>query len=317
MRALLQHGYGSGSSLTVGEAPVPTPDEASVLVKVQAASINALDWRMVEGKPFLVRFSVGLTRPKRAIRGVDVSGRVEQVRKSDSRFKVGDEVFGLGSGSFAEFTAADESELVHKPPSIPFADAATLGVAAFTALQGLRDHGEVQPGQSVLITGAGSGVGTFAIQIAKSLGARVTAVASTRNVELARSLGAEAVIDYTQESVIRRPDRFDLILDISGRDPLMALHRRLTPQGRIVMVGIHGGIGRIIAAGLLRRIRRARIRTFFAKTRVEDLRQLAELVVQGRVKPVIDRVYPLEEGAKAMTYVETHQVSGKVVLQVA
>ena len=318
MKAVVQDRYGSAQVLRLCDVEVPTPDERSVLVKVSAASINALDWRILSGRPVLIRlFGVGLLRPKRPIRGVDVAGRVEMVRRSDSRFKVGDEVFGLGSGTFAEYVAADESELQHKPPSVPFLEASTLGVAAFTALQALRDVAHVRTGQRVHITAAGSGVGTFAVQLAKWMGARVTAVTSSKNLELAHSIGADEVLDYTKVDFTRRAERFHAILDISGIRPMRACRRLLLPGGLLVVVGGRGMIGLLLKPAILHTVLRYPVRSMMAKPRVDDLRLLGELVAQGHLRPVIDRTFPLTELPAAMAYAMGHQVSGKIAITVA
>lgn len=316
MKAIVQDRYGSSQDLRLSEVEVPTLDESSVLVRVRAASINALDWRIVAGRPFLGRLlAFGLLRPKRRIRGVDVAGVVEAVGGKVSRFKVGDEVFGLGSGSFAEYAAADEKELDHKPSGVTFPQAATLGIAAITALQALRDLGHVERGQRVLVTAAGSGVGTFAVQLARSWGARVIAVTSSSNLELVRSLGAVDVIDYTKEDFTRRPERYDVILDISGTRGLIATHRALAPEGLLVLVGGRGGFGRFIKGGILRRFG-LRIRTLMARPRSADLRLLGDLVRRGELRPVIDREYPLNQAREAMAYAEEHRTQGKIVIDV-
>jgi NADPH:quinone reductase-like Zn-dependent oxidoreductase len=318
LKAVVQDRYGGPETLELREVPLPTPDETSVLVQVVAASVNALDWRFMRGKPWVGRlFGFGLLRPKRKVRGVDIAGRVTQVRKKDSRFRLGDEVFGLGSGAFAEYAAADESEITAKPAGVPFLPAATLGVAAVTALQGLRDHGHVKPGQKVLITGAGSGVGTFAVQLARWLGGTVTAVTNPRSVEAVRSLGPDLVLDYTKDEFLSRPERYDLVLDVSGKESIRRLTKLLVPGGVFVGVGVHGGFGRLVAAGLLRGLFRYPIRTFYAKVNPKDLRTLGELVASGQVHPVIDRKYPLSEVPNAMEYVDRHLVVGKVVIDVA
>ena len=237
--------------------------------------------------------------------------------KAGSRFKVGDAVFGLGSGSFAEYVAADESEITVKPDSVSFDDAATLGIAAFTALQGLRDRGRVRPGQSVAVTGAGSGVGTFAVQLAKWMGARVTAVTITENVDLLRSIGSDAVVDYRSEDFTQRPDRFDVIFDISGLNSMGALLTTLRPGGTLVIVGGRGGFGRFIRAGLRRLFLRQRVYSLMAKVNLDDLAQLGELVAQGKIRPVIERAYSLPETPQAMARAELHQARGKLVIHVA
>jgi len=316
MKALVQDRYGHADVVRIEEVDTPVPDATSVLLKVRSASVNGLDWRILSGRPLFGRFIFGLTRPKRRVRGVDVAGEVVAVRKPDSRFRVGDAVFGLGSGSFAEYVAADESELTVKPETVSFDDAATLGIAAFTALQGLRSHGSIQPGQSVVILGAGSGVGTFAVQIAKSMGARVTAVTSTQNVDLLRSIGADVIVDYRTEAFPVRPDRHDLIVDVSGLYSMGALLRTLRPGGRLVVVGARGGVGRFLSASLRRRILRQPTYGLLAQCKVEDLAELGKLVADGKVKPAIDQVYSLPDAGKALARAELHQARGKLVIHV-
>ncbi len=318
MKAIVQDRYGKADTLKLGDAETPVADATSVLLRVRSASVNSLDWRIMSGRPVILRFlGFGLTRPKRRIRGVDVAGEVIAVRKPDSRFKVGDAVFGLGSGSFAEYVAADERELTNKPDGVSFDDAATLGIAAFTALQALRDRGHVQPGQSVAITGAGSGVGTFAVQLAKWMGARVTAVTQTDNVEMLRSVGADLVLDYLKVDFTRGPDRFDVILDVSGLNGIGALMRTLKPAGSLVVVGGRGGFSRIIQAGLRRRLLRQRVWGLLAKPNVEDMAKLGSLVAEGKLKPVIEHVYLLPEAPEAMARAELHQAQGKLVIHVS
>ncbi len=318
MRAIVQDRYGHADSLRLVDVEMPVPDATDVLLRVRSASVNSLDWRIMSGRPFIGRFlGFGLTRPKRRIRGVDVAGEVVAVRKSDSRFKVGDAVYGLGSGSFAEYVAADERELSKKPDSVSFDDAATLGIAASTALQALRDRGHVRPGQSVAITGAGSGVGTFAVQLAKWMGARVTGVTRSANVEWLRSVGADVVVDYDQADFTRGPDRFDVIVDISGLNGMGALLRILKPGGTLVCVGGRGSFGRFVKAGLRRRLLRQPTWGLLAKPNVEDMAQLGSLVVQGSLKPAVDRVYSLAEAPEAMARAELRQARGKLVIHVS
>ena len=318
MRAIVQDRYGRADSLKLGEAQMPVADATSVLLRVRSASVNSMDWRIMSGRPIIGRLlGFGLTRPKRRIRGVDVAGEVIAVRKSDSRFKVGDAVFGLGSGSFAEYVAAEERELTNKPDEVSFDDAATLGIAAFTALQGLRDRGHVQPGQSVAITAAGSGVGTFAVQLAKWMGARVTAVTRTDNVETLQRVGADVVIDYHKTDFTRGPDRYDVIVDVSGLKGIGELLRALRPGGTLVVAGGRGGFGRFIQAGVRRRLLRQRVWSLLARPSVEDLAKLGSLVAQGKLKPVIDHVYTLPETPEAMARAELHQAQGKLVIHVS
>ena len=318
MKAIVQDRYGSADVLKLEDVDPPVPDDRSVLLRVRSASINGLDWRLMSGRPLIGRLlGFGLTRPKRRIRGVDVAGEVVTVRKSDSRFKVGDAVFGLGSGSFAEYVAADESQITAKPDGVSFDDAATLGIAALTALQAIRDLGHVRPGQSVLIAGAASGVGTFAVQLAKGSGARVTAVTSSENVDLLRSVGADEVIDYRKEDFTRRPDRYDVIFDISGLNSMGAVLRALRAGGSLIVVGGRGGFGRFLGAGLRRRILRQRVFGLFTKVKADDFAQLGALVAQGKIKPVIERVYSLSEVPEAMAHAELHRARGKLVVHVA
>ena len=318
MRAIVQDRYGSADVLRLAEVGVPAPDETSVLVKVRAASINALDWRTMKGDPFIGRLLFfGLRRPKRAVRGADVSGEVVSVRDQGTSLKPGDAVFGVGSGSFAEYVAADVREIVPKPPEIPFDQAATLGVAAVTALQGLRDIGKVRAQQSVLVLAAGSGVGSFAVPLAKWMGARVTGATSTRNIELVRSLGADRVLDYSKEDFTQGTEQFDCILDASGRYSLRACRRRLTPTGVHVVVGARGGIGRFVKVSLLGSLGNKQVRGFVGKVKVDDLRLLGELTAKGLLRPAIQQVFKLEETPAAMGLAERHAVGGKLVISVS
>lgn len=318
MKAIVQDRYGHADSLKLADVETPVPDATSVLLRVRSASVNSLDWRIMSGRPLVGRLlGFGLRRPKRRIRGVDVAGEVLAVRKSDSRFRVGDAVYGLGSGSFAEYVSADERELSKKPDGVTFDDAATLGIAAFTALQALRDRGHVRSGQSVAITGAGSGVGTFAVQLAKWMGARVTAVTRSENVELLRAVGADVVVDYDKSDFTRGPDRYDVIVDISGLNGIGALLRTLKPEGTLVCVGGRGGFGRFIQAGLRRRLLRQRVWGLLSKPNADDMARLGDLVVQGRLKPVVDHVYSLPEAPEAMAQAELRQARGKLVIHVS
>ncbi len=318
MKAVVQDRYGNADALKLIDTETPVPDPTSVLLRVRSASVNNLDCRLMSGRPIVLRFlGFGLRRPKRRIRGVDVAGEVIAVQRTDSRFKVGDAVFGLGSGSFAEYVAADESELTGKPAGVSFDDAATLGIAASTALLAVRDRGRVRPGQAVAVTGAGSGVGTFAVQLAKWMGARVTAVTGAADVEILRSSGADLVIDYRKVDFTRGPDRYDVILDVSGLTGIGQLLRTLKPGGTLVIVGGRGGFGRFLQAGLRRRLLRQPVWGLLAKPKVEDLAMLGGLVAQGKLKPVIDRLYSLPETPEALARAELHQARGKLVIHVA
>jgi NADPH:quinone reductase-like Zn-dependent oxidoreductase len=317
LKAITQDRFGTAEVLALSEVAPPVPDATSVLVRVRAASVNALDYRMMLGTPVVGRllFGMGLRRPKRRIRGVDVAGTVESVSASIEQFRPGDEVFGLGSGSFAEFVAADVKELARKPPSLSFREAASLPIAGVTALQAVRDKARVQPGQSVLVIGAGGGVGTFAVQIARAMGARVTAVTSGENAELLTRLGAERVLDYSREDYTRGSDRFDAVVDILGDRPLRACLRLLRPGGVLVVVG-GAGLGRFLKALLLAKLLRRRVVGFIARVRPPELDALARLATEGKLRPVIERTYPLEATAEAMRYASSHRAKGKLVIDV-
>ncbi len=317
MKAVVQDRYGTADALRLRDVPTPVPDATSVLVRVRSASVNSLDWRIMSGRPILLRLlGFGLTRPKRGIRGVDVAGEIVAVPGPDSRFKVGDAVFGLGRGSFAEYVVAEERELTKKPDEVSFDDAATLGTAAFTALQAVRDRGHVRPGQSVAVTGAGSGVGTFVVQLAKGIGAKVTAVSRSDNVAMLRSAGADIILDYPASDLTRGSDRYDAIFDISGRNGMGALLRSLKPGGILVCVGGRGGFGRFVQAGVRRRLLRQRVWGLLARSTVEDLAELGALAAQRRIRPVIDRIYSLQEVPAAMAQADLKQARGKLVIHV-
>src|SRR2546423_63902 len=312
MKAIVQDGYGSADVLHLREIDKPVVTDGSVLIRVRAASVNALDWHSVHGGR-MIRAVSSLTRqPEQAVRGVDVAGHVEAVGAGVTRFAPGDEVFGGAPAAFAEYALARENKLVLKPRNLSFEQAAAVGVAGRTALQGLRDKAQVKPGHRVLICGAGGGVGTFAVQIAKALGAHVTAVTSTRNLDLVRTLGPDEVIDYTQEDFTRRPDRYDAVVDIAANRSLSDLRRVLRPNGTLVLVGAdkRGGLAlftRIVSAFARSRLLGQRIVFYVAKTTQDDLVVLKDLIEAGRVCPAIDRTYPLTEAAEAVRYVGTGQ----------
>jgi NADPH:quinone reductase-like Zn-dependent oxidoreductase len=292
-----------------------------VLVRVRAASVNALDWHSVHGGKMLEVASALMRQPDQPIRGVDVAGTVEAVGAGVTQLAPGDEVFGGAPASFAEYALARESALVVKPKNMSFEQAAAVGVAGRTALQGLRDHGQVKPGQRVLISGAGGGVGTFAVQIAKALGAHVTAVTSTRNLDLIRSLGPDEVIDYTQEDFTRRGERYDVVLDVAANRSVSDLRRVLTPNGILVLVGAdrRGGLAiftRIGGAFARARLFGQRVVFYVAKASQEDLLVLKEMVEAGTMCPAIDRTYPLSEAAEAVRYLGSGQARAKVVITV-
>ncbi len=323
MKAIVYADYGSPDVLELKEIEKPVPNDNQVLVKVRAASANPLDWHYMRGTPYFMRVTgVGLRRPKATRLGVDLAGQVEAVGRSVTRFKPGDEVFGTGGGAFAEYASSSEKKIVLKPANLTFEQAAAVPVAAISALQGLRDKGKVQPGQKVLINGASGGVGTFAVQIAKSFGADVTGVCSTRNVELVRSLGADQVIDYTQQDFTERGQRYDLILDCVGNQPLLRFRRALNPNGTCVLIGGGGPndglwIGpplRFVKALLMSPFMSQKFVPLLAEIRREDLIFLADLMQAGKVTPVIDRTYPLSQVPAAIRYLEKGHARGKVVI---
>jgi NADPH:quinone reductase-like Zn-dependent oxidoreductase len=320
MKALVQEGRGSADVLHLREVPKPQATEGRVIVRMRAASVNALDWHTTHGG-LLLEIIGKFTRSKdQPIRGVDLAGTVVEVGPGVTRFKPGDEVFGSAVATFAEYVRAREDRLHHKPTDLPFEQAATLNVAGHTALQALRTHAGVKPGQRVLIHGAGGGVGTYAVQIAKALGAQVTAVTGSRNVDMVSSLGADEVIDYTKEDFTRRRERFDAVIDIAASRSLSALRSVLEPNGILIQVGAakHGGwigiFGRIIALMVRARVLRQRLKFFVAQNDPDDLAYLVELIAAGKLRPVIERTYPLSEGREAVRYLGTGQARAKVVI---
>jgi NADPH:quinone reductase-like Zn-dependent oxidoreductase len=302
------------------EKPVPRDDD--VLIKVRAASVNPLDSHLMKGGPYVVRLLLRLGKPKIKRPGVDVAGQVEAVGKNLTQFKPGDAVFGLCKGAFAEYLCAPESAFVIKPENVTFEQAASVPAAALTALQGLRDKGHIQAGQKVLINGAAGGVGTFAVQIAKSFGAHVTAVCSSRNVDMVRSIGADHIIDYTQEDFTKTNpgQRYDIIFDNVGNHSLSACRRLLNPKGINLMVGILGGRGilslltRLATALIWSWFIRQKFVFFIAKLNKQDLTLLSELMATGKVTPVIDRCYSLNQVPEAIRYLSEHHARGKVVI---
>ena len=320
MKAIVYHSYGSPDLLKCVEVEKPTPGDGEVLIRVRAAAANPLDWRMLRGVPFLPRLLFGLARPtdeRPARAGRDVAGEVEAVGPNVMRFKPGDAVFGACVGSFAEYACTLESRLALKPSNVTFEQAASVPVAGLTALQGLRDKGRVREGQTVLVNGAAGGVGTFAVQIAKSYGADVTGVCSTRNVELVRDIGADRVIDYTREDFTKGSPRYDLILDCVGNHPPSAQRLVLNPGGVCVIAGGKGGraiLTNILQAPVLSLFGGRRFVIFMARIRAEDLDAMRNLMEAGKVTPVIDRRYGLCEAAEALRYLEEGHARGKVVV---
>jgi NADPH:quinone reductase-like Zn-dependent oxidoreductase len=292
-----------------------------VLVRVRAASVNALDWHWVRGLPYFMRLMAGLRKPKRSVPGVDLAGHVEAVGRSVTQFKPGDEVIGNRNGAFAEYVRGRERNFVPKPARITFEQAAAVPAAGLTALEALRDAGRMRSGQRVLINGASGGVGTFAVQIAKAFGADVTAVCSTRSVDMVRSLGADRVIDRTKEDFTRGAQRYDLMLDVAADRSLSDCRRVLARNGTVVLVGAPDGrwlapLTRLLKALVLSRFVSQRLVPFLTKGSKDDLVVLKELIEAGKVTPVIDRTYPLRETAQAIRYVEERHAQGKIVITV-
>ncbi len=319
MKAIVYTQYGPPDVLQFKEIATPAPADGEVLIKLYAASVNPLDWHLMRGEPLFVRLMIGgLRKPKATRLGVDVAGQVEAVGRNATQFKPGDEVFGACRGAFAEYVCAVEDKLALKPANISFEDAAAVPVAVITALQGLRDKGRIQRGHKVLVDGASGGVGTFAVQIAKSFGAEVTAVCSTRNVDTARSIGADQVIDYTQQDFTKNGQRYDLIIAANAYHSIFDYKRALSPKGIYVMAG-GGGVQMLQAmflGPLLSLIGSKKMRFFIAKLNKKDLVLLKDLLEAGKVVPVIDRRYPLSDVAEALRYLEEGHAQGKVVITV-
>jgi NADPH:quinone reductase-like Zn-dependent oxidoreductase len=322
MQAIVQDNYGSAGVLELRDIDKPVIAADEVLIRVRAAGVNIADWAVMSGLPYIARPAYGLRRPKAAVRGTDVAGTVEAVGSAVTRFQIGDDVFGASSGSYADYAAANESKLARKPANFTFEQAAAVPMAGLVALQALRDHGHVGPGQRVLINGASGGIGTFAVQIAKALGAHVTGVTSTRNMELVRSLGADEVVDYTKVDFTAAGEHYDFILDNVSNRSLSDLRRALTPTGTLVPNGGNfsnrwfAGGGRIMHAIVLSQFVSQQLRNFLVSTKAEDLEALAELIESGNVTPVIDRAYPLREAQDAMDHVSTGHARGKVAITV-
>ena len=322
MKAIVNTHYGSPDVLQLKEVEKPAPSDHEVLVKVLAASAAAGDWHLLRAQPFLMRFTYGLLKPKHQILGAAFAGRVETVGRNVTQFQPGDEVFGdvsaCGFGAFAEYVSVPEHAVALKPTRLTFEEAATVPVSAVTALQGLRDQGHIQPGQKVLINGASGGVGTFAVQIAKAFGTEVTAVCSTRNVDMVRSIGADHVIDYTQEDFTKNGQRYDLILAVNGYHPISAYQRALSQEGMYVMTG--GSMAQMFQAMLLgpwlSKNGSQKMGNLLAKPNQKDLVFVKELLEAGKVVPVIERRYPLREVPEAIRYVEEGHAKGKVVITV-
>jgi len=323
MKAIVYHNYGSPDVLQLEEIEKPVPNDNQVLVKIQAVSVNPYDWHFMEGVPYIARLlGFGALRPTSNRLGVDFAGTVEAVGKNVTQFKPGDEVFGGKGGAFAEYVVIAEKFLVMKPANITFEQAGGVQIAGLTALQGLRDHGKIQPGQKVLINGASGGVGTFAVQIAKHLGAHVTGVCSGRNVEMVRSLGADHVFDYTKEDFTKSNERYDMIIDNVGNRSLSEYRRVLNPQGKYVLIGgggvndsrWMGPIGPVIKTMLLKPFISQEMNMMMSEVKKEDLTLLADLMQSGKVTPVVDKTYLFSEIREAVRHVETGRARGKVIV---
>ena len=322
MLAIVQDNYGSGEALELRQVERPRIGDHEVLVRVRAAGVNPADWAVMSGLPYIARPVYGLRRPKIGVRGTDVAGHVAAVGSAVTRFKPGDEVFGASTGSYAEYAAASEDELALKPTNLTFEQAATVPMAGLVALQAIRDHGKVRAGQTVLVNGASGGIGSFAVQIAKALGAEVTAVASTRNQELVRSVGADHVIDYTKDDFTSSGKRYDVILDNVSNHSLSSLRRALTATGVLIPNGGNFGnrwfasAGRLIRATVLFRFGTQRLGRFLVSTNHDDLVVLKELIEAGKVTPVLGGTYPLSHAGKAIDHVGAGHAQGKVAITV-
>lgn len=320
MKAIVYTQYGPPDVLQIQEVAKPTPKDNEVLVKLHAASANPADWRLMRGTPFFARFTSGLQKPKNTVLGADIAGRVEAIGRNVTQFQPGDEVFGeISAGGFAEHACVPENVVALKPTNISFAQAAAVPLAAITALQGLRDKGQIQAGQKVLINGASGGVGTFAVQLAKAFGAEVTGVCSTRNVEMVRSIGADHIIDYTQENFTNNGQRYDLILDNMANRSVSDYRRSLNPNGICVVVGF-STMTYLLQVALLglwvTKTSGQTIGAMLANANTQDLIFLKGLLEAGEVVPVIDRCYPLSEAPEAIRYLEKGHARGKVVITI-
>jgi NADPH:quinone reductase-like Zn-dependent oxidoreductase len=320
VKAIVQEGYGSPDTLTLREIEMPAAGDDGVLVEVHAASVNALDWHLMRGVPFFIPVLEAIGAPKHRVRGVDLAGRVTAVGKNVTRFKPGDEVFGGADGSFAEFTVTTEKRLAAKPTGVTFEQAATLNVAGLTALQGMRDRARVRAGHRVLVNGAGGGVGTFAVQIAKWLGAHVTAVTRLASADLIRSIGADEVIDHDAEDFTNRRERWDVIFDIGGNRPFSRCRQVMEPDGILVAIGAPAGrwlapAGRMLKAVMLSPLtRRRRVVPFVSKSDADGLALLAGLIERGTIAPVIEERFALSETAEAVRRLGAGQTRGKLVI---
>jgi len=322
MKAIVQDTYGSPEVLNLREIDTPEVGDDEALVRVHAAGVDRGVWHLMTGLPYLARLAFGLRAPKTPVPGMDVAGVVETVGGNVNWVEPGDEVFGTGKGTFAEYALAREEKLAPMPANLTFEQAAVVAISGLTALQSLRDHGRVEPGHKVLVIGASGGVGTFAVQIARAYGAHVTGVCSPTKLDMVRSIGADQVIDYTREDFAAGSRRWDVILDIGGSSSLKRLRRALTPQGTLVIVGGEGGgrwlgvVNRLLRAHLLFPFVSQKLCTFISRENHEDMLVLRELIESGKLTPVIDRAYPLAEVPEAIRYLEGGHAQGKVVITV-
>ena len=320
MRAVVRDAYGSVDVLRLAQVDKPVAGEGEVLVRVHAAGVDQGVWHLMAGMPYVMRLAgFGIRAPKNALLGYDVAGRVEAVGSSAGLFQPGDEVFGTCRGSFAEYAVARADRLASKPDNVSLEEAAAVPISGYAALQAVREHGRVRAGQRVLIIGAGGGVGTFAVQIAKADGAEVTGVCSTAKTEFVRSIGADHVIDYTREDFADGRNRYDVILDIAGNRSLSQLRQALTPRGTLVIVGAEDagnwlGIRRQLRAAALSPFVRQKLGFFISKERSKDLEELAKLLEAGAIKPIVDRTFPLDEVPAAIRYLRDGQARGKIVI---
>ena len=321
MKAIVHQTYGPTDVLELRDIDRPAIADDEVLVHVRAAGVDRGVWHIMTGLPYPIRLAgYGFRAPKDPVLGMDLAGVVEAVGKDVTRFRPGDEVFGIGKGSYAEYARAPENKLAPKPANLSFEQAAAVAISALPALQALRDHGRVQPGQDLLITGASGGVGTYAVQLAKAFGAEVTAVCGPTKTDLVRSLGADHVLDYTRDDFADGTRHYDLIIDIGGNPTLSRLRRALAPKGTAVITGGEtggrwlGGYDRQLRAKVLSPFVDANLKTFVSRENHEDLLTVKELIEAGKVIPVIDRTYPLSEAPKAIRYVEEGHARGKVVI---
>lgn len=323
MRAIVQSAYGDVDVFRVEEIDRPTYGEAEVLVRVHAAGLDRGTWHLMTGKPYLMRImGLGFSRPNNRVPGLDVAGTVVAVGSAVTRFAVGDEVFGVSQGAFAEFACAREDKLAHKPARLRFEEAAVTGISGLTAIQSLRDAGQLQAGQHVLVLGASGGVGSFAVQIAKALGAEVTAVCSTAKLDMVRSLGADHVLDYTRDDFATGSTRYDLILSIGGKASVSRLRRALSPEGIVVFVGSEGegdwigGLGRMLRAALVSKFMRQSFKMFVSREHFSDLEVLATMANDGKLRPVVDGVHALADMPEAMRRLEAGNIRGKAAIRV-